>query len=335
MCHESPVRARLCGVVLVAILAAGACARVLYQPLQAPSPATVEQLWQEPVDLEARDLFHGPGGAALVPQPVTYMFVSRKTSGTNPGYDVRDPQGRLWSVKLGEESQSEVTASRILWALGFHQPPTYHVDGWTLSGPDAPEQPAGRFRAEVPDEEVIDEWSWYENQFIGSPAFAALVTVNLLVNNWDFKTSNNKIYMVTNDDGLREQRYVVRDLGGSLGEARQPRFLSWFPFLRHKQGSKNDLGDFEAQGFVRAIEDGQVEFDYRGIDDALVDSVTASDLRWAGVLLARLSDDQWQDAFRAGGYAPDERVRYVRKIQEKIAQAVGETPPASAPSVGE
>jgi hypothetical protein len=74
---------------------------------------------------------------------------------------------------------------------------------------------------------------------------------------------------------------------------------------------------------------------YRGIDDALVDSVTAADLRWAGDLLARLSEDRWQDAFRAGGYTPDERVRYVRKIQEKIAQAVGETPPASAPSVGE
>ena len=32
---------------------------------------------------------------------------------------------REWSLKLGPEAQSEVVASRLLWAIGFHQPPTY------------------------------------------------------------------------------------------------------------------------------------------------------------------------------------------------------------------
>jgi hypothetical protein len=64
-----------------------------------------------------------------------------------------------------------------------------------------------------------------------------------------------------------------------------------------------------------------VEFDYRGIDAALADSVTTSDLRWACELLSRLSEQQWLDAFRAGGYTTDQRARYVRRIQEKIAQA--------------
>jgi hypothetical protein len=73
----------------------------------------------------------------------------------------------------------------------------------------------------------------------------------MLLSNWDFKTPNNKVYLVTNEHGIRERRYVVRDLGASLGKARQPRVLSWFPFMRHKQGSKDSLEDFEAQGFVK------------------------------------------------------------------------------------
>jgi hypothetical protein len=320
--HKSVRRLTARLVVLVfAWMSTEACARALRHPLEQPSATAIAELWREPADLERRDLFHGAGGPELVPQPVTYAFVAHKTTGKNPGYDVRDPQGRLWSVKLGEEAQSEVTTSRVLWAVGFHQPPTYYVERWQLSGADSPEQPAGRFRPELPGHEVVSEWSWYDNPFIGSRPFAALVAVNLLLKNWDLKTSNNKLYAVTNEDGVTERRYVVRDLGASLGKARQPRFLSWFPFMRHKQGSKNTLEDFEAQGFVRAINGQGVDFDYRGLDDALVDSVTADDLRWTCELLSRLSEQQWRDAFRAGGYMPDEGSRYIRRIQEKIAQA--------------
>jgi hypothetical protein len=277
-----------------------------------------------PTDLETRDLFYGPGGPDLAPRSAAYAFVARKTTGRNPGYDVRDPMGRLWSVKLGEESQSEVTASRILWAIGFYQPPTYYLERWTLSGGDSTEQPAARFRTEPPKHEVIGDWSWSDNDFIGSRPFGVLITVNMLLNNWDFKTSNNKIYLVTNDDGRTERRYVVRDLGASLGQARQPRVLSWFPFMRYKQGSKNSLEDFEAQGFVKGFDGETVRFDYRGIDDTLVNSVAVADLRWSGELLSRLSARQWLDAFRAGGYAADQRERYVQKIQAKLAQAVGQ-----------
>jgi hypothetical protein len=308
-------------IVLVAWTSAQACARTLRSPLQQPSTAAVAELWREPFDLEQRDLFHGPGGSEHEPRPVPYTFVARKSTGTNPGYDVRDPQGQLWSVKLGDEAQSEVSTSRVLWALGFHQPPTYYVDRWELSNGAAREQPAGRFRLELPDHKVVGEWSWYDNPFIGSRPFAVLVTVNMLLANWDFKTSNNKVYVVTNEDGRSERRYLVRDLGASLGKARQPRILSWFPFMRHKQGSKNSLEDFEAQGFVRAINGEAVDFDYRGIDAALVDSVTTADLRWTCELLSRLSEQQWLDAFRAGGYTGEQSLRYVRRIQEKIAHA--------------
>jgi hypothetical protein len=323
MDRSNPFRARLSiAMAIAAALFTSDCARTLPRPSQQSVSGTLEQLWRMPSDLETRDLFHGPGGPELMPDASTYAFVARKTSGTNPGYDVRDPMGRLWSVKLGEEAQSEVTASRILWAVGFHQPPTYYVEHWTLSGADVAEQPAGRFRTEPAGHKVVGDWSWYDNQFIGSRAFAALIAVNVLLSNWDLKTANNKIYAVTNEDGRVERRYVVRDLGASLGRARQPRFLSWFPFMRHKQGSKNSLDDFEERGFVTGFKGETVQFDYRGIDDALVDSVTVADLRWTGELLSRLSKRQWLDAFRAGGYSADQSERYVQKIQSKLALAV-------------
>src|SRR5215203_5363265 len=319
---------RLIGCLLVLpglLLAAEGCGRRLQQTHMVPgTPPRIAELWQEPVDFEQRDLFYGAGGAKVAPVGRRFEFVARDTSGRSPGFDVKDANAVEWSVKLGAEAQSEVVTSRILWAIGFHQPPTYYVERWTLSGADIAEQPAGRFRTESPGHEVAGDWSWYDNPFIGSPPFGALVTVNVLLNNWDLKTTNNKIYVVTSDDGGKEPRYVVRDLGASFGKARQPRFLSWFPFMRHKQGSKNTLADFEAQGFVKGFQGENVQFDYRGIDDALVNSPTMADLRWTGELLSRLSDRQWQDAFRAGGYTPDQSERYVRKIKEKIAQAVAQ-----------
>ena len=48
-----------------------------------------------------------------------------------------------------------------------------------------------------------------------------------------------------------------------------------------------------------------VRFDYRGRHGALVDRMTAADVRWICERLQRLTDRQWDDAFRAGGYAPE------------------------------
>jgi hypothetical protein len=308
-------------IISIALSSVNGCARVVRQPFPQSSPVALTELWNEPIDLESRDLYHGAGGAQLAPQSATYRFVAHKKAGTNPGYDVRDSLGQRWSVKLGDEAQSEVTASRVLWAVGFHQPPAYYVGTWTLVGGDVATPPPGRFRIDPPGQDVVGEWSWYDNAFIGSRPFAALIAINMLLNNWDLKTSNNKVYVVTDEHGVRERRFIVRDLGASLGKARQPAVLSWLPFMRHKQGSKNDLEDFEAQDFVRSITGQKIEFAYRGIDASLVRSVTADDLRWTCTLLSRLSERQWLDAFRAGGYSDDQRMRYVRRIQAKIIHA--------------
>jgi hypothetical protein len=313
-------RVPMLAVILVSLFC-DACSRALERPVQQPSAPLLRQLWISPADIASRDLFLGAGGRDLLPSDGAYTFVAHKRAGTNKGYDVRDSSGRLWSVKLGDEVQPEVTASRILWAVGFHQPPVYLVEQWRLTGGDVTEQPLARFRAESTPHNVIGEWSWYDNPFIGTRPFAGLIAVNALLNNWDLKTPNNKIYALRDGQDEAQRQYVVRDLGGSLGKARQPRVLTWFPFMRQMQGTKNDLADFEAQGFVKDVEHGRVQFDYRGLDAALLRSVTAEDLQWTCALLSRLSEDQWMDAFRAGGFPPEHAARYVRKIGAKITEA--------------
>ena len=49
------------------------------------------------------------------------------------------------------------------------------------------------------------------------------------------------------------------------------------------------------------------------------DRITVDDVRWASALLAQLTDKQWRDAFRAGGFEPNASNRFSRKMRDKIA----------------
>src|SRR4030095_11640979 len=76
-------------------------------------------LWQDPLDLEVRDLFYGIGGRKGAPDPEgKYTFVADKGSpnDSNPKIDVKDDEGRSWTVKLGPEVKAETAATRIVWA---------------------------------------------------------------------------------------------------------------------------------------------------------------------------------------------------------------------------
>lgn len=306
--------------VLVTFVAIG-CGPTQRAPVVAPQGAVIEEMWKEPLDLAHRDLLSGPGGSAMAPDPdATYAFVAHKTSGKNPGYDVRSPDGRLWSVKLGEEAQPEVVTSRLLWAMGFHQPDVYHLPEWTLSREDAGRKPEGRFRFEPDGHHVVGDWSWYENPFVGTQPFRGLIVAQLIFNNWDWKTSNNKVYAVRDQSSSRTM-YVVRDLGASLGKAKQSPIFKWLN-VRHQQGTKNDLEGFERQPFITGMKDERLEFAYSGLDKSLLRTITTDDVRWACERLSLLSDRQWHDAFRAANYGDDAIARYVRKIKAKIAEGL-------------
>jgi hypothetical protein len=313
---------RLAAVTCLSLAVTFCAGRGSLKSTEAPDRVDLAQLWITPEDLESRDLFHGPGAGAHAPQAnERYEVVSVDTTGYSRGWDVRDSRGRIWSVKVGLEAQPEVAVSRILWAIGYHQPPTYLVTDWRTADPSIPTTGAARFRPKIEGEEVVDDWSWYENPFVGTQPFRGLVVVNVMLNNWDWKTSNNKIYAVA-DGSEPRRRYVVRDLGASLGETHFPAFLRWTPMRGFGQGSRNDLEDFESQGFIKRVDvNGRVRFDYRGIHQTLVNAITAEDVAWAGELLGRLSDEQLTQAFNAAGYTSDYQRRYVAKLRSKIAQA--------------
>ena len=306
-------------VILIALVA---CANTPHAQPHSGIGADIAELWQEPADLFERDLFNGPGGAELSPPANgTYEFVAFKTTGTNPGYDVKDASGRLWSVKLGIEAQSEVTASRILWAMGFPQPASYFMNQFTLTGADAGVKTNARFRTDLPQWRSAGEWSWQENPFRDTPQFRGLIVFQLVLNNWDLKTSNNRVYDATDPAAVPRRQFMVRDVGSSLGYARQFRLFAMLG-TPGAQGSKNDLEGFEQQGFIDKVEGNKVRFDYRGMNQPLVDSVTVPDVIWACEQLAKIPDGHWQAAFKAGWYPPDHADRYIRKIKEKIGQGL-------------
>jgi hypothetical protein len=306
-------------LMLALAITVASCGRFVPRTTAADPTADVARLWEEPVDLDARDLYNGPGGPQLAPDPSTpFIFVAEDRSGYSSGYDVRDATGMLWSVKLGPEAQPEVAVSRLLWAIGYHQLPTYYLPTWQMTGAESGARSGGRFRPEVPEWKVASDWSWYDNDLLHTPAFRQLVVANVIVNNWDWKTSNNKVYDVRSGDGTTRRLYVVRDLGASLGKTSYPRLLAWFPMRGLGQGTRNDIEGFESQGFIEQVSDGRIDFDYRGIHQSLLDIVTPDDVARTCGLLARLTDAQLNDAFRAAGYSPDVRLRYVAKLKSKI-----------------
>ena len=283
---------------MVAALAAATCSRQVRSVQLTPdTPAIIAELWQEPA--EPRDLFHGPGGKALLPRSTAFAFIAEDTTGFSPGFEVRDGSGMEWSVKTGPEAQTEVVTSRILWAIGFHQPPTYYLEDWSLIGGRAGAHLPGRFRPDLPGHEVVGDWPWHENPFIGTPEYGGLIVANLLLTNWDWKTSNNKIYQLDKPVNGVTRWFMVRDLGASLGKFTYPPSLKWFRLRGFGQGTRNDLPGFEQQGFIERIDEGTVHFGYRGIYRDVISTVTPAQVRWACERLAKLSDQQWNDAFRS------------------------------------
>jgi len=92
------------------------------------APVSVSQLAELRVDPgpSPRDLFWGVGGKRYAPPAdAVYRLLAKDETGFSVSFDVTSPDGTGWSAKIGPEAQTEVVVSRILWGLGYHQPPVY------------------------------------------------------------------------------------------------------------------------------------------------------------------------------------------------------------------
>jgi hypothetical protein len=275
--------------------------------------APLSELWVDPGDLTTRDAFYGRGGAASVPR-ADYEFevTGVDTTGFSGGYTVSEGD-RRWDVKIGREAQPELVLSRVLWLIGYHQPVMHFLPTWRKKGDPGREQVSARFRLQS-DHDSEGEWAWRDNPFTGTRELKGLVVVNLLMNNWDYKTSNNRIYSARTGTGPPARWFVVQDLGASLGKSGWP------------IGNRNDVEGFESQRFITGLEDGMVQFDYRGRHREVLEDLTPADVLWACRLLDRITDRQWADIFRAAAYPGNIAERYRAHLAAKIAEGMALAP---------
>jgi hypothetical protein len=297
-------------------------------------------LWRDPGNVSARDLRYGPGSPELAPV-APFTFVEEVKKGESPKFKVRDARDVEWSVKLGPEAQAETVATRLVWAVGYFAEEAYYFDEVKLE--NIPRLSRGReyvigrtvrgarFEPRRKGVEEGPEWSWRDGPFEDSREMNGLKVLMILLNNFDARKGNNHILYAETPAG-REARYVVTDLGSTLGRAGG---------LGGKR-VKNDLEAFLSTKFVRDVDerDGVVEFDfdtrprgfghlsvlhpkyYRGEvkKEKAMRGIPVEHARWIGSLLAQLSDEQLRDAFRAARYDEATTEGYVRSLRERISQ---------------
>lgn len=317
---QSPAAMKSCArkglpvaLVLIGLTVASCAAPKMRSTLnRRPTAAEMAQLWVKPANIASRDLFWGAGGQKFAPpEGVEYKVKAFDDTGMSGGWDLEDPSGREYSVKIGVESQIEVVASRLLWAVGYHQPPTYILTKYELSGERAGELPmTGRFRPKMDDLDNVADWSWHENPFVGTREFKGLIVLQVIMNNWDIKEQQNKIYDVKRPGGPNRW-YVVRDLGAAFGKTAWP------------VGTKGDPADYEKQQLLkRVVNNRKVEFDYDARHKELFEDITVEDVVWICELLNQITPKQYADAFRAGAYPPEVAERFISKLRSKVQEGL-------------
>ena len=305
----------------------------------ARTPRTQPVLWRNPGNIAALNLAHGPGAADRMPAP-PFTFVEEDKGGESPKFDVTDARGIRWSVKLGEESQAETVATRLVWAVGYFAEEAYYFPNVHIQ--NLPRLSRGRdyvtannfvvgarFEPRRNNVERGGTWDWTDNPFKGTRQLSGLKVLMILLNNYDAREANNRI-LYARAGRRREARYYVTDLGATLGRAGG---------LGGKR-TKNNLQDFLSTRFVMGVENGAVEFDYdtrptklghlsilyvpyyRGQvkKEKAMRGIPVAHARWIGSLLLQLRDDQLRDAFRAADYDQDRVEGYVRALRERINQ---------------
>jgi hypothetical protein len=289
-------------------------------------------IWRDSGDVSSLNVLYGAGGQAHAPDPHgQYMFLEEDLDGTNPKFTVRDADGTEWKVKLGEESQSETAASRLVWAAGYFVDEDYYLPEFTVTG--LPKlrrgqdftEPNGivrgaRLERRLKDVKKVGEWRWTDNPFLQSRELNGLRVMMAVLNNWDLKYENNVIY-----EAGAEQRYVISDLGATLGNTGNY-FTRSKSVLKHYARSKfiaekaPEAVDFvlHSRPFILTIFDVPHYREYAGMEK-IVERIPRDDARWLGQHLSRLSEEQLKDCFRAAGYQPEDVDGYTNVVRKRIA----------------
>jgi hypothetical protein len=257
----------------------------------------------------------------MKPDLSNVTFTKADPEGYSVKYHVRDGAGRKWLVKIGNEARPETVAVRLLWAVGYATEVNYLAPCVHIKGAPKPRKNVERcegdgfadvrFEARPDNVKRLDIWEWKKNPFAGTKELHGLAVLMALLNNWDLKNDNNKILQVTGDDGRSELQYVISDLGATFGKTGGP--------ISH---SRNEPEKYVKTKFVEQVKGDRVQFAFSGKQGELLEQVSVADAKWIGGLLAQLSDQQLQDAFRAGNFQPDEIQMLTQAVRARIEQLV-------------
>src|SRR5829696_8841453 len=261
-------------------------------------------MWERPNDIASRDLYLGPGGAAMRPDVRRITFIKEEKGGYSKKYRVRDASGREWVAKIGKEAQSETSAVRLLYGLGYLTEVNYLVPRVTIPGKGTFTNV--RFEARPENWKRAGEWQWKENPFVGTQQLQGLKILMALINNWDLKDSNNVILKVGD-----ELRYAISDLGATFGHA------STTPILWQFTRSRNNPSNYAKSNFFEKVKGNRVVLHFGGKNSGLMKDLRIQDAQWIGSLLSQLTDGQIRDAFRAANYRPDQINLLASAVRER------------------
>jgi hypothetical protein len=292
-----PKRVRIAILVLVALLVPSLETGLAKSKKKKETPTGTPVLWRKPNDISSRDLFLGPGGTSMRPDLRRITFLKEEKGGYSKKYRVRDGSDRVWVVKIGKEAQSETSAVRLLWGLGYLTEVNYLVPRVTIPGKGTFTN--ARFEARPDNWKRAGEWKWKQNPFVSTPEYQGLKIMMALINNWDLKDSNNVLIEVPGNRGT-ELRYVISDLGATFGHA------STVPVLWRITRSRNSPKNYAKSDFLEKVKGNRVTLHFGGKNRGLMKDITVDDAIWLGSWLAQLNDRQIGDAFRAANYTPDQ-----------------------------
>lgn len=330
------MRPRLCALFLaLAILAIARPHASAETPTEAKPDAA---LWRDSGEMGERNLLYGSGGEAHRPLG-TMVFEEEDHAGTNPKFYVRDQEGTKWTAKLGVEARPETAASHLLWAAGYFTDEDYFVPDLTVEGLP-PHLQRGqnlvgshgvmrnvRLERHLKEQKKLGHWEWRHNPFTGTRRFNGLRVMMALMNSWDLKDENNAVYE-DSAAGNPRRIYVVSDLGASFGTTG----YSWTQAM-----AKGNLNSYSHSKFVSKVQPEFVDFNsptrpaliyffhlpgliHRMRMRWIGKHIPREDAKWMGSVLAHLSPEQIQDAFRSAGYSPAEVEGFSRVVEQRIAE---------------
>lgn len=320
--------------VLTLMVGSSVCLSSAQQFRKTTASASSRALWIEPSNIKTLDLYYGPGGKEDQPQE-PLSFIKEDAVGNSPKFDVRDAAGTKWKAKLGLEAQPETAATRLLWAVGFFTNENYFEPLASVN--DLPRLTRGQefvtsegVRAvrlqRKANGETVGHWSWRHNPFKGSREFNGLRVMMALLSNWDLKDDNNVILEDPKKSG--QPIYEVSDLGASFGRSGK----SYRDSI-----TKHNFAAYRRSKFISKTTRDHVDFAFPTHPPFLYifnlpffagkmrnhwigKHIPRQDAKWMGSLLAQLSDQQIEDAFRAAGYSNDEVVQYAAAVKARIGE---------------